>query len=373
MIEMNRTDRSLLANWWWTVDRWSVAAFLTLIAVGLVMSFAASPSMALRNDFPVFHYVNRNLLYLIPAMAILFGVSLLKPSQIQKAGFALFAVGVALLILTMFIGIEVKGAQRWLRFGSFSLQPSEFVKPAFVIVIAWLFAQRNLREKFPGNLLAVTALVLIAGLLILQPDFGQVMLLTLIWSAMFFMSGVNLTWIFVLGALGSAGIFAAYTYMPHVANRINTFLDPASGDNYQVDKALEAIRAGGLVGVGPGEGIVKSRIPDAHTDFIFAVTAEEFGLVACLFIVVVFGVVVLRGLDRAMTERDPFVQMAASGLVVLFGGQTLINLGVNLQLLPAKGMTLPFVSYGGSSLLATALTVGMILALTRKRPSMLNS
>lgn len=371
MIEINRTDRSVLANWWWTVDRWSVAAFLTLIAIGVVMSFAASPAMAVRYDFPVFHYVYKNLVFLGPAIAILFGVSMLKPSQILKLGFVLMAASLMLLVLTLFVGMEVKGATRWLRFPGFSLQPSEFAKPAFVIVSAWLFAKGNVDDKFPGTIVAGGLLATIVALLILQPDFGQVMLLCIIWGTMFFLSGVNMTWVLALGAAGMGGIYAAYTHMDHVASRIDRFINPEAGDTYQVDKAMEAIRAGGLVGVGPGEGRVKNSIPDAHTDFIFAVTAEEFGLIACLLLVSVFTVVVVRGLSRAMSERDPFVQLAASGLIVLFGTQTLINLGVNLQLLPAKGMTLPFISYGGSSLIATALTVGMLLALTRKRPSMM--
>jgi len=371
MIEINRTDKSLLANWWWTVDRWSIAAFLTLIAIGVVMSFAASPAMALRNDYPVFHYVYKNLVFLPVAVGILFSSSLLSPRQIQLLGFVLLGVATFLLGLTLLVGSEVKGAQRWLPLGAFSIQPSEFVKPAFVIVVAWLFARRNTHPAFHGNVIALGLLAFIIALLILQPDFGQVMLLFIIWGGMFFMSGVSLAWVAFLGTIGLAGVYAAYIHMPHVASRIDRYLNPETGDTYQVDKALEAIRSGGLVGVGPGEGTIKRSIPDAHTDFIFAVTGEEFGLVACLLLVFIFGLVVVRGLSRAMAERDPFAQLAASGLVVLFGSQTLINLGVNLQLLPAKGMTLPFISYGGSSLLATALTVGMLLALTRRRPSVM--
>ncbi len=370
MLGVTRTDRSILGQWWWTVDRWSLSAVLLLVLAGAIMSLAASPSMALRHDLPLLHYAYRSLVFLLPAVAIMLTVSLLSPRQIRFFAAGLLVGGIALMVLTLFIGSEVKGAQRWIALGAFTLQASELVKPAFVVVVAWLFAKRATQPDFNGNLYSTGLLILVLGLLMLQPDFGQAMLTFFAWSATFFLSGVSFLWIVVLGLVGIAGIVGAYLYFPHVHSRIDRYLNPEVGDQYQVETALKAFQAGGIGGVGPGEGTIKYLIPDAHTDFIFAVTGEEFGLIACLFLVALFCFVVMRGLLRTVSENDLFVQLAASGLIILFGAQALINMGVNLQMLPAKGMTLPFISYGGSSLIGTAITMGMILALTRKRPSM---
>jgi cell division protein FtsW len=266
------------------------------------------------------------------------------------------------------IGAEVKGAARWLKFGGFSLQPSEFVKPAFVVVCAWAFAEAARRPDVPGNVLAFVLYGLFAGLLVLQPDIGQAMLITLVWGAMFFLAGLSWRWMSVLSGLAVAGAVSAYMLIDHVAKRIDRFLTPGSGDTFQVDAALRAFRAGGWFGLGPGEGKIKAILPDAHSDFIFAVAAEEFGIVICLVLATIFAVIVIRGLRRALHEADRFARLAAGGLVILFGLQAIINLAVNLSLLPAKGMTLPFISYGGSSLLSVALTMGLIIGLTRRRP-----
>jgi cell division protein FtsW len=270
------------------------------------------------------------------------------------------------MILTLFVGVEINGARRWIKIGSFSFQASEFVKPAFVVLVAWLFAENNRNPKVPSNLISALLFALVAYLLFCQPDFGQILLLAAVWTTIFFMAGMSLTWIVGMGVTAGLGVSAAYYYLPHVASRVDRYLDPTVGDTYQIDKAVEAFRAGGLLGRGPGEGTVKNYIPDAHTDFIFAVAAEEFGLIACLIIVGIFCFIVARSLMRAMSADDHFVQLAAGGLVTMFGLQAFVNIGVSLSLLPAKGMTLPFVSYGGSSLLAMALGVGMLLALTRR-------
>ncbi len=370
MLGMTRTDRSLVGQWWWTVDRWSLGAVLLLVAVGAIMSLAASPSMAARHDLPLLHYAYRSLVFLLPAVGIMLVLSMMTPKQVRHFAIGLLVMSIALMVVTLIGGSEVKGAKRWIALGGFTLQASEFLKPAFVVVVAWLFAKRATSPGFNGNLYSVLLLLFVLGLLVLQPDFGQSVLIFCAWSATFFLSGVNLLWLVVLGLIGLGGVFGAYLYFPHVNDRIERYLNPQAGDQYQVETALRAFKAGGVGGVGPGEGTIKYLIPDAHTDFIFAVTGEEFGLIACLLLVALFCFFVMRGLTRAMTENDLFVQLASAGLVIVFGAQALINMGVNLQMLPAKGMTLPFISYGGSSLIGTAITVGMILALTRKRPAM---
>lgn len=366
MISLNRTDKSVLSQWWWTVDRWSVVAVVCLIVIGAVLSLAASPAIAMKYEYPVFHYVNRTLLYLAPSTLLLFSASLLTPVQVRRLAAVVFLISIVLMILTLFIGPEINGARRWIRIGSFSLQPSEFVKPSFVVLCAWLFAEKNRNSRTPGNLVGTLLLALVACLLFYQPDFGQILLLAAVWATMFSMAGMPSVWIAGLGTATGLGLVAAYSYLPHVASRVDRFFDPTRGDTYQTDKALEAFRAGGLLGRGPGEGTIKNFIPDAHTDFIFAVTAEEFGLIACLVIVGIFCFVVARSFARAMSVDDHFIQLASAGLVTLFGLQAFVNMGVSLNLLPAKGMTLPFISYGGSSSLAMALGVGMLLALTRR-------
>jgi cell division protein FtsW len=268
----------------------------------------------------------------------------------------------------MLVGSEIKGAKRWLQVGFFSIQPSEFVKPAFVVLTAWLFNESQKRKDVPGIEIALALYGIFALMLVLQPDFGQTLLVTLVWITLFFMAGISLFWIGALGLAGLAGFASAYFVVPHVASRIDRFLNPASGDTYQADKALDSFLHGGWFGRGPGEGTVKDVLPDSHTDFIFAVAAEEYGLIACLILLLLFAFIVLRGLSKASQEQDGFIRYATAGLIMLFGIQTLINMAVNVGLLPAKGMTLPFISYGGSSLLAMALTMGFVLGLTRKRP-----
>jgi cell division protein FtsW len=242
------------------------------------------------------------------------------------------------------------------------------MKPAFVVVVAWLFAEHRLRPDIHGDIFTVILLAIAVSLLIAEPDFGQTMLISIAWASLFFVSGMPLLWIVALVVAGVGGVAAAYTMLPHVAARIDKFLSPSSGDTFQVDKALDSILRGGWFGQGPGEGIVKRVLPDAHTDFIFAVAAEEFGIIVCLILVAVFAVIVFRGLSRSAVSSDPFVRLATVGLVILFGVQSVINMAVNLNLMPAKGMTLPFISYGGSSMIAVAFGMGLLLAFTRRRP-----
>ncbi len=365
---ISRTDRSVVAEWWWTVDRWMLSAALLLIGLGVLLGLAASPPVAERLGLDEFHFVTRQLMYAGPAVIALIAASMLSPQQARRLCLIIAVVGFAMMALTLVIGAEVKGATRWLNIGGVSVQPSEFVKPAFVVLAGWLFAEATRRSDIPGNLLSIMLYGLFVVLLVLQPDFGQTVLVTAVWAMMFFMAGLSWAWITGLGLLGMFGFAAAYTMVPHVTARIDRFLDPSSGDTFQVDVALESFTRGGLIGQGPGEGAVKRILPDAHSDFIFAVAAEEYGILACLVLVALFAFVVLRGLNRCLVEADPFRRLATSGLLGLFGLQAVINMGVNLSLLPAKGMTLPFISYGGSSLISMALAVGLALALTRRRP-----
>ena len=367
MAQWSRLDKSPVATWWWTIDRWFLAAFLTLMGLGIIMSFAASPAVALRIGLDPFHFATRQIIFTIPALGVMLAVSFLQSRQIRRMALVMLGLTLVLMVAVLYIGVEVKGARRWVSLAGLSIQPSEFLKPAFVIVCAWLFAEHKRQPDIPGNLFAMILLALVISLLVAQPDFGQTMLVLGTWGVMFFMAGLSWVWIVMLGAAGVAGVFAAYTVFPHVAGRIDRFMT-GEGDTFQVDMGREAIVNGGWFGVGPGEGTFKRVIPDSHADFVFSVAGEEFGIVLCFIIMGVFAFIVLRGLNTALKEHDDFTRYAVGGLVTVFGLQSAINMCVNLQLMPAKGMTLPFISYGGSSQIAIAVSMGMVLALTRRKP-----
>jgi cell division protein FtsW len=362
-----RIDERPVARWWWTIDRWTLGALLALIAFGTVMSMAASPPVAERLGYSPLHFAERQLAAVPLALAILFGVSLLAPRTVRRVAFAVFAVSLMLLALTFLVGLEVKGARRWISLPGLSLQPSEFIKPSFAIVAAWLFAEQQQRPGFPGNLISIVLFLAIVGMLLKQPDLGMAVVVAAVWFAQFFLAGLRLYWVAAGSVVGLAGLVGAYLSLPHVASRINRFLDPATGDSYQVDRSIEAFANGGLWGRGPGEGRIKDVLPDAHSDFVFAVAGEEFGVIVCILIVGVFAFIVLRGFSRLLQEGNLFVLLAATGLLTQFGLQAAINMGSSLHLIPTKGMTLPFLSYGGSSMLALAFGMGMLLALTRRR------
>ena len=368
---VSRVDRSPMANWWWTIDRWFLAAFLCLMGLGAVLSFAASPAVAERIGLDSFHFVIRQLVFMVPAVLVLIGVSFLDRRNVRRLALVMLIGSLAMMVAVLFVGAEIKGARRWLYLFGISFQPSEYLKPAFVVICAWLFAEKARNPDIPGNVLALVLLGAVVGLLVAQPDLGQTLLVTATWGAMFFMAGMPWLWIVLIGGIALGGATMAYAVFPHVAGRIDRFIT-GEGDTYQVDMGREALVRGGWFGQGPGEGSVKRILPDSHTDFIFAVAGEEFGLVACMIILGLFAFIVLRGLNAALRERDEFTRYAVAGLVVLFGLQAIINMGVNVQLLPAKGMTLPFISYGGSSLIAMAISMGMVLALTRVRPDRLS-
>jgi cell division protein FtsW len=293
----------------------------------------------------------------------------LSPREIRQLALVVFVISILLVALTPFFGAEIKGAKRWLVILGVNVQPSEFLKPAFVVLIAWLFGESGRRPEMPANTFALMLLLVVVGLLVLQPDFGQTMLVTLVWGALFYMAGMRLIWMLGLGATASVGLLVAFYTVPHVAQRINRFLDPASGDTFNIDIATESFVRGGWFGRGPGEGTIKRILPEGHTDFIFAVAAEEFGVVLCLILLSLFAFIVIRALTKAMRNDDPFIRFASAGLAILFGLQSTINMAVNLHLMPAKGMTLPFISYGGSSLISLAYGMGMLIALTRERPT----
>jgi cell division protein FtsW len=362
-----RIDQSPVAQWWWTVDRWSLAALGVLIGFGVVMSLSASPPVAERIGYDGLHFVRRHLAMLPLAISLMFAVSLQPPRTIRRIAAIGFAIALALLALTFVVGIEIKGARRWINLPGLSLQPSEFVKPTFAVVAAWLFSEQKLRPGFPGNLICAALFLMVVAMLIKQPDIGMAAVVAVVWFAQFFMAGLRLYWV-VAGALAGLGaLVGAYMYLPHVRVRVDHFLDPAAGDSYQVNRSIEAFANGGLWGRGPGEGTVKDVLPDAHADFVFAVAGEEFGVIVCLAVVALFAFIVLRGFSRMSQEGSLFVLLAATGLLVQFGLQAAVNMASSLHLIPTKGMTLPFLSYGGSSMLALGLGMGMMLALTRRR------
>ena len=365
---ISRADRSPLSDWLWTIDRWLLGALGLLMVCGLVFGMAGSPPVAERLHLPTFYFVNHQAMYLVPAIAVLIGASFMSPRQVRRAALVLFIGSMALIFAALLFGAEVKGARRWI----FGVQPSEFVKPAFAVLAGWAFSEGARRRDVPANLLAILILPATVVPLILQPDFGQTMLISLVWGALFFMAGLHWFWVAGIGGAGAMSVFAAYKFVPHVRARILKFLEPQSAggvtDTFQVDTARDSFIAGGWLGKGPGEGTLKRILPDSHTDFIFAVTGEEFGVIVCILLVTLFAFIVVRGLSNAARNEDPFCRFAAAALTMLFGIQSCINLAVNLHLMPAKGMTLPFVSYGGSSLISLALGMGFLIAVTRKRP-----
>lgn len=364
---VSRAQRTPFGEWWWTVDKLTLAAIGALMLAGVVLSLAASPPVAGRLGLDPFYFVNRHILFLVPTIAVLLSASFLNPHQIRRLSLIVFAVSLVLVATTPFLGAEIKGARRWLIIFGVNIQPSEFLKPAFVILVAWLFGESAKRPDMPANMISLVLLITVVALLVIQPDFGQTMLIALVWSALFFMAGMRLIWMFGIAGIGAFGLTVAYYTVPHVASRIEKFRTGA-GDTFNIDIATESFMRGGWFGKGPGEGTIKRLLPESHTDFVFAVAAEEFGIALCLALAALFSFIVIRSLLRAMRNEDAFTRFAAAGLTILFAAQSAINMAVNLRLIPAKGMTLPFISYGGSSMISLAYAMGMLLALTREQP-----
>jgi cell division protein FtsW len=363
---ISRAHRSPLSDWWWTVDRPMLSLVLVLFLGGFVLSFAASPPVAERLGLDSLHFVLRHAFYAPVAAATMIGISFLTPRQVRRVALVLLILCLIMMVAVLFFGQEIKGSRRWLFLAGMSIQPSELMKPAFIVITSWLFAEGSKRPDVPGKLLAVGLLLITGALLVAEPDLGQTVLFVTVWGALFFLAGAN-TFIFGgLAGLAAGGLLGAYYVFPHVAGRINRFLDPDSGDNFQIMTAMQSFERGGWSGTGPGEGIMKRVLPDSHTDFVFAVAGEEFGIALCLLIVALFSLLVMRGLFQAMRRSSAFERMAIAGLTTQIGIQAFINMAVNLHLLPAKGMTLPFISYGGSALLSSAVTMGFLLALSRR-------
>jgi len=364
----SRTDESIFGRWWWTIDRWMIAAIITIAACGAILALAASPAVAHHKNLDTFFFARRHFTVIPVSLLVMFAVSLLNRSGIRRLAVICFGFSVVLMIFTLLNGAEIKGAIRWIKLGGLSIQPSEFVKPSFAVISAWLFAAWRLKENFPSYLVSVGLYLTVVALLLMQPDVGMTILVSVVWGVQFFLAGLPMLLVLAIGLVFISGGIAAYFNFNHVQSRIDRFFDPAGSEAYQVARSLEAFRNGGIFGRGPGEGHVKEVLPDAHADFIFAVAGEEFGLIMTLFVAGLFLFIVLRGFIRAFKETDLFVQLAVVGLLVQFALQAIINMASTLNLMPTKGMTLPLMSYGGSSMVASAIGLGMVLALTRERP-----
>lgn len=370
LLRLGRADRSFLARWFWTVDRPLLFLLLALMGFGLIAVAAASPAAALRlsdaaTRIPPLFFLERQLLWAALGLALMLAVSMLEKRAARTLALAGAILALVALAAVPFIGTDVNGATRWIQLPGFQLQPVELLKPLFVVLSAWLLAARFDDPSLPVIPLSAGLLALVVGLLALQPDFGQAALLMVVWLAMAALAGLPLLLVFGGLGLGLVGLALAYVTSPHVARRIDGFLH-GEGDTYQVDRALDCFRAGGLFGTGPGDGTAKFRLPEAHTDYVFAVIGEEFGAIAAFALALLYLVIILRVVLQLVEEDDPFTLLAGAGLALQFGAQAFINMSVNLALAPSKGMTLPFVSHGGSSYLATALGMGLLLAFTRR-------
>ncbi|HTW70094.1 MAG TPA: FtsW/RodA/SpoVE family cell cycle protein [Acetobacteraceae bacterium] len=367
MPTLSREDNSLLGRWWWTVDRWTLGAIGVLLGFGYIMILAASPSVAVRIGDPRDLLIYKQVFFLVTAAGVVVCVSMLTPRQVKRLAIAGCIVAMMLTAATLVIGVEIKGAQRWIELPGMAVQPSEFLKPCFAVVTAWLIAESKRTPRFPGTLIALAIFVGIIMLLKAQPDVGMAAVVISVFLCQLYLAGMNLFLVFAgLGMMGGAG-FVAYVIFPHVQARVHSFLHPNKNDAYQATTALEAFGNGGFFGRGPGEGRVKDILPDAHADFVFAVMGEEFGMLVCLLVIGVFAFIVLRVLLKLLKEQDLFTVLACAGLVSGFGLEAFVNMASTLALIPTKGMTLPFISYGGSSAIALALGLGMLLALTRRR------
>lgn len=364
-----RAGEPILPRWWRTIDKWTLSCILLLFGTGLLLGLAASPPLAARNGLAPFHYVERQAFFGGLALATMFITSMMSPDLVRRLGVMGFFAAFAALALLPVLGTDFgKGAVRWYSLGFASVQPSEFLKPGFIVLSAWLMAASQEVAGPPGKMFSFAIAVVVVGFLAMQPDFGQAALILFAWGVMYFIAGAPFMLLVGVAGLTVLGGTFAYNNSEHFARRIDGFLSTDVDPRTQIGYATNAIREGGFFGVGVGEGQVKQSLPDAHTDFIIAVAAEEYGLLLVLAIIGLYTVIVVRSLYRLMKERDPFTRLAGTGLACVFGVQALINMGVAVRLLPAKGMTLPFVSYGGSSLIAGGITVGMLLAFTRSRP-----
>lgn len=367
LIDFSRSDDSIIGKWWWNIDRWLLFAFLGLISFGFVMAMAATPMVAERIGLDKLYFVKRHFFYILPAVLIMFFTSMLDEKQVKKLSFLTLAIMLVMVVCTLIFGVQVKGARRWITIAGLSIQPSEFVKPSFAIVSAWLFSLQGGEHGLPGNKLSIGLYFVVLSLLVMQPDIGMAVVLSATWCGQYFLNGLSIFLVIGGGIFAVLSFILAYMFLPHVTTRVDKFLDPASGDNYQISKSLESFANGGAFGVGPGEGIVKRHLPDAHADFVFSVLGEEFGAILCIVLVGIFAFIFIRGSMKAMKERDIFSFLSLSGLLIQFCLQSIINMASSLHMIPTKGMTLPFVSYGGSSMLAAGFMAGLILCFSKNK------
>jgi cell division protein FtsW len=363
---MKRDNVKALKNWWWSVDNIMVALILMLAVVGAILTTTASPAVAERLKIGSFYFVYRQLIFLTIALAIIWIVSGLSESSLKKFALIVFVVCLSLMVIVLLSGQEVKGARRWINLSGFSLQPSELLKPFYFLITGLIISEKFNRKNFPGFAIAVALHCVVLVLLVLQPDFGMIITYSVVLAGQFFLAGISMWWVFISGLLGIVGVFLAYTFLPHVTKRIDHFINPEASENYQVEKSLESYVSGGIFGRGPGEGITKAHLPDSHTDFIFAVAGEEFGAIFSSLIILLFSLIVIRGIRLIYAEQSLFKIYTAGAIIMLFALQTIFNVGVTLNVFPTKGMTLPFISYGGSSTFSFAFAFGILLNLTKK-------
>ncbi len=371
-MSISRSDRSKLAEWWFTVDHVLIVAIAILMLSGIVLSLAASPAVAIKRGLPTFFFFERHIVFAFAGFATIIVLSFFGPSTVRKLALGLLLVATAALVWVLFDSSVINGARRWVSLAGASLQPSEFVKPAFVVIVAWLLAEARNRPDMPALPLAAGLGLLVCGLVVMQPDVGQTALLVVTWGAMYLLAGLPFIGVAVLAGLGVTGIFAAYWVFPHVQDRIDRYLSASLEANSQVSRAIDSFVQGGFLGRGPGEGTIKTRFPDAHTDFIFSVIAEEYGVIACLALAFLIGFIVVKAMISTLREPRLANRLAVQGLALMFGLQAFVNMGVNVGLLPATGMTLPYISAGGSSILAISVGFGMLLALSRRRADLAN-
>lgn len=366
MVSLSRHSRNIFAKWLWTVDKVILFVSLALLAIGIVLDITASPAVARRINVDDFWFVRKQIFYVVASIGIIFGLSILKLKTIRRLSIAGLVVVFGLLVLTLFFGFETKGARRWISIAGFSMQASEFMKPIFIVVTAWLLDCGKKYDYFPGMAISIGLYGAIALLLILQPDVGMTLLITAVFGLQLFLAGLPMMFVSILAVAGVLVLFLLYFTFPHFHARVDQFLYGSDETSYQINQAMAAFQNGNLVGRGPGEGTVKLHIPDAHTDFVFAVAGEEYGVWLCLIIIALFAVIIARALRAAMKETNLFVMYAEVGLAASLGLQAFVNMASSLHIIPTKGMTLPFISYGGSSLLGSAIEIGMLLAITRK-------